>query len=280
MDVSLANFEQEVLLASRELPVVVQFWSARSAACQTLAQILDKLAAEHAGRFKLTRVDADQNPELVQHFRLRSLPFVVGFVDAQPADMLNGAVDEAQARQFIERLLPNPADIAYQAALNAREAGDAEAAEKHLRDALTLEPRFDDARFDYVELLLAINRFEDAQAQFDRITPQGKADPRHEAIGRILAAREQAQDLPDESELIARIQANPADLEARLELANKRIARSAWKGAMEELLEIVQRDRTFQDDIGRKTLIAVFGMATAQPELVAQMRRRLSSMLF
>jgi putative thioredoxin len=279
MDVTLANFEREVLLASRDLPVIVQFWSARSAACQQLAQSFAKLEQEHKGRFKLTRVDADNNPELVQHFQLRSLPFVIAFVNTQPVDSLTGAVSDAQAREFIERQLPSPIEEAYNAALQARQAGDLEAAEKHLKAALVLDPKFDDARFDYVEVLIETDRGEDAQAHFDRITPVGQVDPRHSALATILAARAKALELPEEDALIARIEQDPANLQARLELANLRIARRAWAGAMEELLEIVRRDRTFEDDIGRKTLIAVFSQASAQPELVSQTRRKLSTLL-
>lgn len=279
MDVTLANFEREVLLASRDLPVIVQFWSARSAACQQLAQAFDKLAREHQGRFKLARVDADNNPELVQHFQLRSLPFVIAFVNAQPVDSLSGSVNEAQAREFVERQLPSPIEEAYNAALRARETGDLETAEKHLKAALMLDPKFDDARFDYVEVLISTDRGEDAQAQFERITPAGQADPRHASLATILAARVKALELPEEDALIARIEQDPANLQARLELANLRIARRAWAGAMEELLEIVRRDRTFEDDIGRKTLIAVFSQASAQPELVSQMRKKLSAIL-
>lgn len=279
MDVTLANFERDVLLASRDLPVIVQFWSARSAACQQLAQSFAKLEQEHQGRFKLARVDADNNPELVQHFQLRSLPFVIAFVNTQPVDSLSGAVSDAQAREFIERQLPSPIEEAYNSALQARQAGDLEAAEKHLKAALVLDPKFDDARFDYVEVLLETDRGEDAQAHFDRITPVGQADPRHSALATILAARAKALELPEEDALIARIEQDPANLQARLELANLRIARRAWAGAMEELLEIVRRDRTFEDDIGRKTLIAVFSQASAQPELVSQTRRKLSTLL-
>jgi len=162
----------------------------------------------------------------------------------------------------------------------AMQAGDVATAEKHLRAALMLDATYDPARMDYVELLLSTGRPEDAKAQFELLTPAAKADPHYANLETALNAVEQAQDSPEETELVARIEQNPDDLQARLDLANKRIARRAWAAAMDELLEIVKRDRHFQDEIGRKTMIAVFDMASAQPELVSQYRKKLSSVLF
>lgn len=280
MDVTLANFEQEVLLASREVPVLVDFWAPWCAPCRTLGPILDKLEQEYGGRFKLAKVNVDDNPELAAHFQARSIPLVVAIVGGRPVDKFNGALPESQLRAFIDRLLPEPHELEHQQAVAAWEANDLETAEKHLQAALMLEPGFDEARLDYVELLLGTERPEDARAQFERLGARIQADPRYQAMATALSAVEQAQDLPEEDALLAQIQADPANLQARLELANKRIARRAWALAMDELLEIVQRDRGYQDDIGRKTLISVFGMASAQPELVAQYRRKLSSLLF
>ncbi|MDX3904736.1 MAG: thioredoxin [Pigmentiphaga sp.] len=280
MDVTLANFEREVLLASREKPVLVDFWAPWCGPCRSLTPALEKLEREYGGRFKLVKVNVDENQQLAAHFQARSIPLVVAILDGRPVDQFTGALPEGQLRAFIDRLLPLPHEQEHQQALAAMQAGDAAAAEKHLRAALMLEASYDPARMDYVELLLTTGRPEDAKAQFELLTPQAKADPHYANLETALNAVEQAQDTPEETELLTRIQQNPDDLQARLDLANKRIARRAWAGAMDELLEIVRRDRSFQDEIGRKTMIAVFDMASAQPELVAQYRRKLSSLLF
>ena len=280
MDVSLANFEREVIHASREVPVLVDFWAPWCGPCRSLTPTLEKLESDYGGRFKLVKVNVDDNPELASHFKARSIPLVVAIVNEQPVDQFTGAQPEGQIRAFIDRLLPLPHEQEHQQAMAAWQAGDTATAETHLRAALALDATYDEARLDYVELLMVTERVEDAKGQFALLTPRIKADPRYAQIETALNAVDQAQDLPEEDELIARIEANPTDLQARLELANKRIARRAWGPAMDELLEIVQRDRTFQEEIGRKTLIAVFGMASAQPELVSQYRRKLSTMLF
>lgn len=280
MDVSLANFEREVIHASREVPVLVDFWAPWCGPCRSLTPTLEKLERDYGGRFKLVKVNVDDNPELAGHFKARSIPLVVAIVNERPVDQFTGAQPEGQIRAFIDRLLPLPHEEEHQQAMVAWQAGDTVTAEKHLRAALVLDAAYDEARLDYVELLMVTERVEDAKAQFDLLTPRIKADPRYAQIETALNAVDQAQDLPEEDELVARIEASPTDLQARLELANKRIARRAWGPAMDELLEIVQRDRAFQEEIGRKTLIAVFGMASAQPELVSQYRRKLSTMLF
>jgi putative thioredoxin len=280
MDVTLANFEHEVLLASREVPVLVDFWAPWCGPCRSLGPILEKLERDYGGRFKLVKVNVDENPELGSHFQARSIPLVVAVVDGRVADQFTGAMPEGQVRAFIDRLLPRPFEEEHQRALAALETGDVATGEKHLQAALSLEPGYDPARLDYVDVLLATERPEDAQAQFDLLTPQAKQDPRYSALATALAAVEQAQDAPEETELQARIAQNPDDLHARLDLANKRIARRAWGPAMDELLEIVARDREFQEQAGRKSMIAVFEMASAQPELVAQYRRKLSTLLF
>jgi putative thioredoxin len=280
MDVTLANFEREVIHASREVPVLVDFWAPWCGPCRTLTPTLEKLERDYAGRFKLVKVNVDENPELAAHFQARSIPLVVAIVNERPVDKFTGAQPEGQIRAFIDRFLPLPHEEEHQQALAAAQAGDMETAEKHLRAALVLDATYDEARFDYVEVLITTGRPEDAKAQFALLTPKAKADPRYEPMETALNAVDQAQDLPDEDEIVKRIEADPNDLQARLELANKRIARRAWGPAMDELLEIVARDRTFQEEIGRKTLIAVFGMASAQPELVSQYRRKLSTLLF
>jgi len=280
MDVTLANFELEVLQASREKPVLVDFWAPWCGPCRSLTPTLEKLERDYAGRFKLVKVNVDENQQLAVHFQARSIPLVVAILDGQPVDQFTGALPEGQIRAFIDRLLPLPHEQEHQQAMAAMQAGDVATAEKHLRAALMLDAGYDPARMDYVELLLTTGRPEDAKAQFELLTPRAKAEPHYANLETALNAVEQAQDSPEETELIGRIEQNPGDLQARLDLANKRIARRAWAGAMDELLEIVRRDRGFQDEIGRKTMIAVFDMASAQPELVSQYRKKLSTMLF
>jgi putative thioredoxin len=238
----------------------------------------------YAGRIRIVKINSDENPQLAQAFGVRSIPTVVAMVNGQPADAFMGAKPEGEVRAFVERLLPKAHEQALQQAEQAWQAGDTERAEALLQQSLALDPGYDEARIAYVQLLVDAGRLDDAHAQFERISHRSRVDPELkpaiDALELAISAREHVAELPEEAELVARIAANPDDLQARLNLAELRIARKAWGPAMDELLEIVQRDRSFQDDIGRKTLISVFNMASAQPELVSQYRRRLSAMLF
>ncbi len=284
IDVTLQNFEQEVIQASMQTPVLVDFWAPWCGPCRNLGPVLEKLEQAYAGRVRFVKINSDENPQLAQAFGVRSIPTVVAMVNGQPADAFMGAKPEGEVRAFIERLLPKAHEQALLEAEQAWQAGDTERAEGLLQQALALDPGYDEARIAYVQLLVDVGRLDDAHAQFERISPRGRSDPDFkptiDALELAINAREHVAELPEEAELVARIAANPADLQARLNLAELRIARKAWGPAMDELLEIVQRDRAFQDDIGRKTLISVFNMASAQPELVSQYRRRLSTMLF
>jgi len=215
MDITLENFETEVLRASQQVPVVLQFWAPWCGPCKTLGPQLEQLEQDYAGRFRLAKLNADENPEITQHFQVRSIPFVVAFVDGRPVDHFMGVLPDGELRAFLDRFVP-PAD----------EAGAA--------DEEVTEPE----------------------------VPQ--PDPA----------------TPEELALADAVQANPGDLASRLALAEQRIARGAWEAAMDELLEIVARDRTFQDDIGRKTLLTVFEKAADQPAVVSAYRRRLSTLLF
>ncbi len=214
MDITLENFETEVLRASTQLPVVLQFWAPWSEPCKTLGAQLEALETEYAGRFRLARLNVEDNPEITTHFQVRSIPFVVAFVNGQPAEHFMGMLADDALRAFLDRFVPPGEDLP-----------------------------------------------DDEPAPEPEIPQPDPATPR-------------------ELEIAERVAANPGDLAARLALAELRIERSAWELAMDELLEIVARDRTFQDDIGRKTLLGVFEKAADQPAVVSAYRRRLSTLLF
>lgn len=281
MDTTLATFEKDVIVASQQTPVLVDFWAPWCGPCRTLGPMLEKLEAEYQGAFRLVKVNSDENPELSQHFNIRSIPYVVAFVDGQPVDQFVGVLPEGQLRQFIDNLLPNPAESERRAAFQAIDEGRREDAYGHFQAALAYDPGFDDVRLDRVELLIEDNQIDDAKAEFARVSPkmaQG-LDARYNAIKTQLDAVEVAAELPPPDELLSRIAGNAADLDARFDLANWYITQKRYEPALEQLLEIVQRDRAYKEDVGRKTMLSVFGLASGRPELVAEWRRKLSASL-
>jgi len=282
MDTTLATFERDVITASTLAPVLVDFWAPWCGPCKTLGPMLEKLEAEAAGKWKLVKVNVDENQELAAHFQVRSIPHVMAFADGQPVDQFVGVLPESQLREFIERLVPQGAEAARLEAQAALAEGRREDAYNALQAALAYDPGFDEARMDRIEMLLEDQRIDEARNEVDLLSPKTTQgiDARFNAIKTRLDAVDAAADLPPTDALEAKVAAHPDDLEARFDLASALIARRKYEGALEQLLAIVQRDRTFREDIGRKTMLSVFDLAAHQPELVSQWRRKLSALLF
>jgi putative thioredoxin len=289
LDSTDATFQTDVVDASHQQPVLVDFWAPWCGPCRALGPLLEKLEAAYAGRFRLVKVNSDQQPELAAQFDVRSIPYVVAFVDGQPVNAFVGALPESQLRAFIDALLPNPSEIERHKALDLLARGDRQAAIVALRAALALNPSNDMARWDLAGALIdqatgaegetSASHVTEARTTLDAVGRTAQAEGRHRALLTRCDSLTRAVDLPQRETLQARVAANATDLQARLDLANLLIARAEYEPALEQLLEIAARDRSFGDDIGRKSALAVFELMGDQPGLVANYRRRLASVL-
>lgn len=278
-DVTLQNFEADVIEMSRQVPVLVDFWAPWCGPCKTLGPMLEKLEAEAGGKWKLTKVNVDENQELAAHFGVRSIPHVVAFADGNAVDQFIGVLPESQLRGFLEGLSPNPGEVALREAREAAAAGDRDGARAAFQAALAFDPGADGARLAYIGFLLDDNAIDDAEAEFGLLSPHALQDDAYAALQTRLEAMKGMGDLPDPGELAARVDANPNDLAARLDLAKVLIARRQYEPALEQLIAIVRKDRGFEDDIGRKTMLSVFELMADQPEAVSRWRRQLSTSL-
>ena len=277
IDVTEANFMQEVIEASRRVPVLVDFWAPWCGPCRSLGPILERLAAEYQGRFRLAKVNSDENQALAAQFGVRGIPNVKAVVDGQIVNEFTGALPESAVREFIDALLPSPAEPLRQEALAARARGEGDAARKLLLQAIHLDPKHEQARLDLVDLLLDAGDHAEAQRLLGEIVDAGKDRARIDSLAARLVLAQGAAGSADEGTLRARLAADAGDLGARLDLANLLALKQDYPGALEELLEIVRRDRAFQDDIGRKTMLQIFNLLGADNDLVREYRGRLST---
>ena len=240
MDIATADFEQEAIDASRRQLVLVDFWAPWCGPCRSLTPILEKVVGTYAGRVKLVKVNSDENPELSSAFGVRSIPNVIAFRDGKAVSQFMGALPEGQIRAFIDKLLPPP-----QLALAGR----------------AIEEK----------------RLDEAGRLLDEIKPNIDWDAQVETLRQALAF---ARVGGGEKELGARVAANPADLDSRLALAGALAARRDYRAALDQLLEIIRRDRDWKDGEARKQMLAIFNLATDDPGLVSEYRKKLSSAIY
>src|SRR6185503_19886520 len=166
IDATLSSFERDVIEGSMEVHVIVDFWAPCCGPCKALGPLLEKLEREYGGRFKLVNINADTNPELVASFSLKSIPYAVAFVDGNAVAQFMGAQPENFVRAFLDRLVPNPADIEHRSAREALARGQAGIAEDYLRNAIALDPSHPAARLDMINLLLDRGEVQRARMHF------------------------------------------------------------------------------------------------------------------
>ena len=280
MDVSQADFDTKVVAASHKQPVVIDFWAPWCAPCKVLKPILEKLEGEYKGKFLLAKVNSDENHEIAARYAVRGIPSVKAMVDGKIVNEFTGALPESMVRDWLDKIIPSPAEELRREAQQQSEAGDLDGALQKLTEASTLDADNEWVRVDAAEILLAMGNPDDAQPLLDSLKdPDILKDARVLQLKTQVRLAEMREEGESEAELAAVISLNENDLESRLKLANVLIAANKPAEGMDQLLEIVRRDRKFKDDIGRKMLLDVFNLLGGQHELVAEYRRKLASIL-
>ncbi len=290
IDANLANFETEVVETSKTMPVLVDLWAPWCGPCRSLGPVLEKLETSYDGRFKLVKVNTEEEQELAQAFGVRSIPMVVLMKDGQPVDGFVGALPEGQIREFLDKHVPAFADQADDAQEGQEATADAVpvSALERLQQALATNPANDAARGEYVKLLLQEGRLDDARRAFEPLSGKVAIDRLASALKHWLDAIDAAAAAADTATLQAAIAANKRDFAARFTLAQHRMVEQRWTEAMDELLDILMRDKNWNGDAARKAYVAILeliappvakpveGQAPATDPTVESYRRRLS----
>lgn len=276
-----AGFMADVIEASRKTPVIVDFWAPWCGPCKQLGPAIERAVTAAKGKVKLVKIDIDQHPQFAGQLRVQSIPAVFAFVGGRPVDGFTGALPESQIKAFVERLAAQaPADAADElvaAGREALEAGDLNTAAQAFARVLQADPQDVRALGGMARVYLEGGDLERA-AEIAALAPEGAKDPGLESVRAALALADSA---PAETAAFeARLAADPADHEARFELARALAGAGRLEAAADHLLQIIAADREWNEGAARAQLLTVFEAAGAASELARQGRRRLSAILF
>ena len=284
-DITTQEFMPEVIQASMERPVLVDFWAPWCGPCKQLAPELEKAVAATGGKVKLVKMDIDQHPEIPGQMGIQSIPAVVAFVDGRPADMFMGAKPESEIREFIAKVAgPSDEDAQIEAALEhaaqMAEQGAIADAVNIYGQILSMDPKNFAALAAMGHLYVQEGNFEAAQGLLSTLDEGDFANAEIASLKTAIELAEQASSVGDHQELMDALEANPKDHQTRLDLALALNASGSREAAADHLLEIIAMQPGWNEDAAKTQLLQFFEAWGLTDEITVAARRRLSSLLF
>lgn len=283
-DTTTAGFAKDVIEASRSALVLVDFWASWCGPCKQLTPVLEKVVKSYGGKVRLVKINTDEHPAVAAQLRVQSLPTVYAFRDGRPLDGFMGVQAETAIKAFIDRLLGEEAeaDLAtvLEAADQAVEAGDLQGAAETYAAVLQEDQQNAAALAGLARCYLKSGDVARAEQTIALVPPDKRSCAPVEGVRAALELARVARSSDDPGRLESQLAANPADLRLRFDLAVALAARGAKAEALDHLLEIVRRDRNWNEQAARKQLVQLFEAWGAKDPLTADGRRRLSSILF
>jgi putative thioredoxin len=281
------TFVKDVIEESKRQPVLIDFWAEWCGPCRQLTPILEKAVRNAKGKVKLVKMNIDQHPAIPGQMGIQSIPAVIAFVNGQPADGFMGAIPESQVNAFIEKLTkgvpaagePNVAEILKEAEMLLTE-GDAASAAQVYAEALSFDATNIAALAGLAKCYITTGAVEQAKQTLAMVPESKRNDAAVKAVQAAIDLAEQAKSLGPIAELEQKVAANPLDHQARFDLATALNAGGKRSEATGQLLEIVRRDRKWNDDGARKQLVQFFEAWGGADEATVEGRKRLSTILF
>jgi len=278
------DFRADVLDASRSVPVLVDFWAPWCGPCKQLTPVLEKVVKAAKGRVKLVKMNIDDHPQIAGQLGIQSIPAVIAFKDGQPLDGFMGAIPESQVAAFIDRIAGPSGDTGVEEALKAGAealaARDYAGAAALYSGALQTEPDNMTALGGLIRCFVALGELAQARGLLAGLTPEQEKDPAISGARSALELASQAEKLGGPAELTRRLEADPNDHQARFDLAVVLNGQGDRAGATDALLEIVKRNRAWNDEAARKQLVQFFEAWGPKDPAAISGRQRLSSLLF
>jgi putative thioredoxin len=278
-----ASFKADVIDASVETPVLVDFWAPWCGPCRTLTPTIEKVVLAAKGKVKLVKINIDENPGFAGQLRVQSIPAVFAFSGGKPVDGFMGAQPESQVKAFVDRLIgdtPDGIDDLLAAGAESLELGDIGGAAQSYAQAASLDPENATALAGLARCYILGGQLDQARELIAAIPKDKAKEPAVTSVVAQLALAEGSSDAGEVAHLKARTAADPADMQAWFDLASAYISEGDLAGAADALLEIIARERTWNGDAARKQLLTVFDAAGPNSEIARNGRRRLSAILF
>ncbi len=279
IDVTAETFQAQVMESSMKKLVLLDFWATWCQPCKQLIPVLMKLANESNGDFLLAKVDIDQNKELAEHFQVRSVPTVKFIRNGQIVDEFSGLLSESEIKGKLSNHIQRESDELYQQAMEALQQGDNSAIAK-MQEICLNDTDNQKISIHFASILAQTQQFEQAKLFIAALPKILQDKDEIKSITAQIEIAESAKDLPDTASIMKAIEKDPNDLKARHQFSQQLVLQGDVASAMEQLMEIIKRDRKFEDDLGRKELLKLFDIVSTQGEqgakIVSDYRRKLA----
>jgi len=274
------TFREDVMEASMQRPVIVDFWAEWCQPCQQLMPALEAAANEYQGRLALVKVNVDECPEIAGAFGVQSIPFVVAMVQGQPVSQFQGARSPDEIKAWIEQIVPSPAAEAFEQGQSHEAEGALDLAEGFYRKSVELDPEVAAHKIALARVLLGLDREQECREIIDELGARGFLEPEAEALKEQLEVRERVEDSGGVSDARAELEKDPDDLELQLKLAEALGADNRFEEACELCLNVIAKQRDGVGERAKEVMVGILTVMGPKSKMASEFRRKLATAFY